>query len=257
MGMRKEILDDGVVVYRSAIPFMEDLVKTLQTSPHWEAWYDVGKQIAIPPYDRDMFFKGFPNKDLFISKLNGWEDSYFFRDRPEALNEFRWMELEDIFYNVSQDYLNTFPINDVPKPLWYRGGVNILTYETKGADEITTEAAGTVDYALPFHTDFHYPTAENPGLKPFLTITMYLNDDYEGGDIEYRILNKSQDDIRIEGTNMIDVATNEVIPGFNYQPKAGDVIVFPSRLPYYHGVKKVTSGQKLFIRTFWMYKKEE
>jgi hypothetical protein len=256
MGFRREILENGVIVYRSAIPFMEELVTVLKDSPYWEKWYDVGRQIAIPPYDRDMFFEGFPSEELFNSKLSGWSDSQFFRDKPKVLEEYRWMDLDDIFYKVSQDYLNTFPVHDVPEPLWYRGGVNILTYETKGTDEVTTEASGTIDYALPFHTDFHYPTADQEGLKPFLTITMYLNDDYEGGDIEYRIFNKSQDNIRIEGINMIDKDTGETVPGFNYKPKAGDIIVFPSRLPYYHGVKKVTRGQKLFIRTFWMYKKE-
>jgi hypothetical protein len=85
---------------------------------------------------------------------------------------------------------------------------------------------------------------------------MYLNDDYEGGDIEYRIIDKHYNHLRIEGETMIDTDTGEVVPGFNYKPRAGDIIIFPSKLPYYHGVKKVTKGQKLFLRTFWMYNPE-
>jgi hypothetical protein len=146
-----------------------------------------------------------------------------------------------------------FPIKNMPN--WERGGTNFLRYDAKGEDEVTTEASGTISYALPFHTDFDYPTADKPGLKPAITVTMYLNDDYEGGDIEYRIFNKSHEKILIEGTTMIDKDTDEIVPGFNYQPQAGDIIIFPSSLPYYHGVKKVTKGQKLFIRTFWMYRK--
>jgi hypothetical protein len=138
-------------------------------------------------------------------------------------------------------------------PNWYRGGVNILRYDAKDEGEVTTQAAGTVDYALPFHTDYHYQTAHLPGPKTEITVTMYFNDDYEGGDIEYRMFDKHYTHFRIQGINMIDSETNEVIPGFNYKPQAGDIIIFPSKLPFYHGVKKVTKGQKLFLRTFWTY----
>jgi hypothetical protein len=86
---------------------------------------------------------------------------------------------------------------------------------------------------------------------------MYFNDDYEGGDIEYRLFDKHFTHFRIEGDTMICTDTNEIVPGFNYKPQAGDIIIFPSKLPYYHGVKKVTKGQKLFLRTFWSYKPME
>jgi predicted 2-oxoglutarate/Fe(II)-dependent dioxygenase YbiX len=88
------------------------------------------------------------------------------------------------------------------------------------------------------------------GTKAEITVTMYLNDDYDGGDIEYRNYDKHFTHFRIEGDQMIEMETNKVIPGFNYKPQAGDIIIFPSKLPFYHGVKKVTKGQKLFLRTF-------
>jgi predicted 2-oxoglutarate/Fe(II)-dependent dioxygenase YbiX len=135
-------------------------------------------------------------------------------------------------------------------PNWFRGGVNFLKYNAKNENEITTEAAGTLNYSLPFHTDYYYPTAHKSGTKPEITVTMYFNDDYEGGDIEFRVFEKQYTHMRIEGNTMIDMDTKQVIEGFNYKPQAGDIIIFPSKLPFYHGVKKVTKGQKLLARTF-------
>ena len=67
----------------------------------------------------------------------------------------------------------------------------------------------------------------------------YLNDDYEGG-----------------GLSFLEEESGEVI---HYKPKAGDVVVFPSGDPitgasrYFHGVDKISSGDKYLVRTFWQY----
>jgi hypothetical protein len=249
--MQKDILADRIVVYRNAIPHKAELIKVLKESTYWEKWYDVGKQIPIPSDEYNFNFQAFPTKSEWDQKVGSWAQSSFFQRYPEALDTFKWMDLENAFYETTADYLKMFPIEDMQN--WYRGGTNVLRYDAKKEDEVTTEASGTLNYALPFHTDYHYPTAHLKGTKPALTVTMYLNDDYEGGDIEYRIFDKQYTHFRIEGTNMINLDTNETVPGFNYKPQSGDIIIFPSKLPFYHGVKKVTYGQKLFFRTFWMY----
>ena len=53
-------------------------------------------------------------------------------------------------------------------------------------------------------------------------------DDYDGGDICFYI-------------------NGDFV---NYKPKAGDILVFPSGMPYYHGVKTIRNGNKFFIRNF-------
>ena len=40
---------------------------------------------------------------------------------------------------------------------------------------------------------------------------------------------------------------------YNHKPKAGDILVFPSQEPYYHGVKTIKNGYKYFIRNFITY----
>ncbi len=87
------------------------------------------------------------------------------------------------------------------------------------------------------HTDFVRIEADMPGNKFAITCTMYLNDDYEGGDIDFIIKNNH----------------------ITYKPKAGDVLVFPSGHPdilsdghmYLHGVKRVKKADKYLIRCFY------
>ena len=84
------------------------------------------------------------------------------------------------------------------------------------------------EMTMQYHTDYIISERDMPGPKFLLTCTTYINDDYEGGDIEF------------------------VIDGvyYPYKPKAGDILVFPSTEPYFHGVRVITKGEKFFIRNF-------
>jgi hypothetical protein len=84
---------------------------------------------------------------------------------------------------------------------------------------------------MQYHTDFIQSQKDMPGEKFFITCTMYINDDYKGGDIEFFIDNKL----------------------INHKPVAGDILIFPSTQPYFHGVKTITDGNKFFIRNFVMH----
>jgi len=74
-----------------------------------------------------------------------------------------------------------------------------------------------------WHTDtgMRYPRA--------VSITVYFNDDYEGGEIEYKHF------------------------GISYKPKAGDVIVFCSDFPYLHRVVPVTKGTRYAAVNWFRY----
>jgi hypothetical protein len=89
------------------------------------------------------------------------------------------------------------------------------------------------DLAMQYHTDFVIVEKDMPGPKFFLTCTTYLNDDYDGGDIIFYI----------EGEE-------KVLP---YKPQAGDICVFPSEPPFFHGVKTIKNGEKFFVRNFISY----
>jgi hypothetical protein len=56
---------------------------------------------------------------------------------------------------------------------------------------------------------------------------LYLNGNFEGGELDFPYLN------------------------FTYKPYGGDLILFPSGVPYMHAAKPVTSGTKYSIVSWW------
>lgn len=86
-----------------------------------------------------------------------------------------------------------------------------------------------------FHTDYKVEAYNEPGGKKHTTAIFYLNDDYIGGEIAFLELD---DNLQIKWYD-------------EYKPQAGDVLVFSSMLPIYHGVKTVEQGNKYMLRTYW------
>lgn len=127
----------------------------------------------------------------------------------------------DTFYDVSRHYFNAL---DITLPSYIFKSFSLAKY-TEG---------GRMNY----HTDFQQDRVHFPGIKFHTTCLFYLNDDYEGGEISFAILNDSN-------TAIIDY--------FEYKPKQGDVLIFPSKDPFFHGVKPITKGNKYIIRTYWQY----
>lgn len=92
---------------------------------------------------------------------------------------------------------------------------------------------------MQYHTDYlvnqHFSRFENF----LLTCTVYINDNYDGGEIRFATMNG----------DFID-----------YKPEAGDIVIFPSgspiypaNEPYFHAVGMVKSGTKFLIRSFVKY----
>ena len=68
-------------------------------------------------------------------------------------------------------------------------------------------------------------------LIPSVSMVLYLNDNYEGGEIAF-----PKQNILIK-------------------PKAGSLIIFPSNKPYYHDPKPVIAGTKYMVPLFWFNSK--
>lgn len=67
----------------------------------------------------------------------------------------------------------------------------------------------------------------NDGDDPNISVVLYLNDDYEGGEINF-----PKQDVTIK-------------------PEAGSIVIFPSVDPYYHQSMPVVSGIKYMCPGFW------
>lgn len=89
-------------------------------------------------------------------------------------------------------------------------------------DFYTVQKYNTMAYMGP-HVDSIDKTSIN---SPTISIVVYLNDDYEGGEL--------------------------VFPeqGITIKPESGSMVIFPSYPPYYHDPKPVTSGDKYMSPVF-------
>jgi len=157
---------------------------------------------------------------------------------PQAMG---YLILQDAIGKAHFDYIEKWKdagdwTYDIPK--W-----DIFERETDNLDNMCLSSFEILqhklnlekDYTIGVHTDWHDHRKDEPGPKQILTYTIYINDDYEGGEIDF-----------------VDEATGNLIV---YKPKRGDVTVFPSGRPYWHGARAVTGGSnKVFIRTFGLYR---
>jgi hypothetical protein len=90
------------------------------------------------------------------------------------------------------------------------------------------------EFAINFHTDSHEHRIESPRQQQIITFTFYLNDNYEGGEVQF-----------------IDELNQKLI---TYKPKLGDITVFPAGPPYWHSAVSVKSGEnKYFFRLFMLW----
>lgn len=222
--MEKIVLYPRVNVYQNAIPNHKEYIELLERSQNeksshlftdWEDWYGFGIMMNL----------GMTNDHKYDKK---WDGSPLDLSNEYAIKQMNFLsDLDNIFFSITKDYIDQYSIT---LPNWHPSGFSICKYyETQKENHL----------AMHYHTDYVGANAEAPGLKFAITCTMYLNDNYEGG-----------------GLSFLEEETGDVI---DYKPKAGDVVVFPSGDPitgashYFHGVDKISNGDKYLIRTFWQY----
>jgi len=150
---------------------------------------------------------------------------------PVYMREKYFLEkTQEIFLQVTSQYLNNFGLSVGED--WVIMGPSFCKYTKSGKQIDSLEKDNLV---MGYHTDYY--KVEEADNEFALTCTMYLNDNYEGGEVCFKM----------EGEDYV------------YKPQAGDVMVFPSGHPdllsedgvCLHGVKKITEGLKYFVRIFY------
>lgn len=220
-----EIFDKNIYVYKNLItnPYkFVDILKYAEINPeksqifgNWSKWSFFGTYMDCnrlnieeqnildkKRYKEEIFYR---DQILDAFKIS---TSHFLKQHNLSVQK-NWIEMGPSFCRYNQDIYNGNTKDDIP-----------LTME--------------------YHTDYRFAEFDAPWPQFALTCTMYLNDDYEGGDVIFKLLGK--DEIKI------------------YKPKAGDVMVFPSGHPellsedgiYFHAVKTITKKDKYLIRYFYM-----
>ena len=212
-----EKLHPQVWVFRGAIDDPKTLMDKLQQLPNWKPWWVFGTindELGGP----DSTWENFPTPEQWQQHI----DDLRHTKHPELTST-----IDQYFYEATRLYVehHGFELDN-----WVHQTPSVCLYKS--------DAGVTDQMTMHYHTDWQPEKAEARGTKFRLTCTMYLNDDYDGGELAF-ILRENRDD-----------PSNDI--KFDYKPTAGDILVFPSTEPFYHGVKPLTNGERFFIRNFWL-----
>ena len=150
------------------------------------------------------------------------------------------LEMMQNFHLVTEDYIKRYNINvDLNEtsiddygnviPTWRWTGGTIGKYHISVDDH---------EVGMRYHSDYIREQGYAPGYKFVITCTIYFNDDYEGGEVDFAM-----------GDKLV-----------KYKPEAGDLLVFPSGhpdfltedgKPYLHGVMPSYNKNKFLSRMYW------
>jgi hypothetical protein len=210
-------IHDTVWVFKNAIENPQDYIDYFESKEDWKDWFTFGKQLEGPNFSVD--FSEFPTPAQ-------WEAQK--EDNPHDFSKSLHFEnkINDLFLHATKMYVEE---NNIDIDNWRYLGWNVAKYIPNTEEE----------YVMVHHTDYQREFSHNPGSKFAVTAVFYLNDNYTGGEVMFRFLDDN--DVSI------------IKEDYSYKPTAGDIVVFLSNHPHYHGVKAITEGQKYIIRTYWKY----
>lgn len=227
---------------------MYDIVKRIDTQDNqlfesWKEWYTFGMKVE----DFGIWFDRTKNETIPVTDIEP-------KNEIQEEQKYFITQLINGFHKVNNDYIKKFnvdvdlsatskPINPLPRgeaddfrtfeetvKTWRWTGPSLCKY--------FVDAGKGEDLEMNYHSDYIREPITTPGYKFAITTTTYINDDYEGGDLDFVIDNKL----------------------VGYKPKMGDFVVFPSGHPqiltedgkvYLHGVKNSYKTEKYFTRLYW------
>lgn len=242
--MKKFEVYDKVVVYRDIFS-EEDIDLIYNTIKKSETVIDV-KNFAKPEESSYFDYHGpepLEQDDLIIKSWSTWytygNKTFFSNNINKNLSEegkIQAIVREKILNGmkmVHNDYFNSYDKNSWPE---YAGKNFNIDQEIDGMvfadiEVLQHRINNDSEFTIDIHTDWHEQRQDWPGPKQIATYTFYLNDDYEGGEVDF-------------------ISENEKSMT-TFKPKKGDITAFPSGRPYWHSARAAHSGKnKLFIRIF-------
>lgn len=217
-----EKIHNTVWVFHNAIKNPQEVIDYFTKNTVWDDWYTFGKMIHATGHFFE--FNSFPTQEEWNSKN---DKNNFSNIKENKIVD----EINNVFYETTKLYVheNNVNLND-----WIFSGWNVAKYMPNPKDHSR--------YVMHHHTDYQRERSYEPGLQFGITAVFYLNDDYDGGEVEFRFVK--------------DESLEVVVEDYNYKPKAGDVVVFLSGHPHYHGVRPVSNGEKYIIRTYWRFNQD-
>lgn len=161
----------------------------------------------------------------------GTDKTIALSDDADEKNKYIFNTLQKAFDDVARDYAKSQGITDEPKLF--------PQYPIKKYQPGTYMGA-------------HFDQQEgDERLK--VSFVMYLNDDYEGGEISFTIASPEGVLKNSSPNPDFEIAEKEKNYTFAVKPKAGSIIVFPPSPPYHHTAHLVKSGEKIMIPQHWIH----
>jgi len=160
----------------------------------------------------------------------GTDKSISQSDPTDEKNTYIYSTLQKAFDDVARDYAASQGITDEPKlfPMY----------------PIKKYMAGT-------YMGAHFDQQEgDERLK--VSFVMYLNDDYQGGEISFTIASPGGVLQNASPHPDLEKASKDSYT-FAVKPKAGSIIVFPPSPPYHHTAHLVKSGFKYMVPQHWIH----
>jgi len=198
--MNREILEKNIFYYKNIIDRPDFIIKKLedpdtlagQYSPisQWKPWMSSDNAMLYGKY-REGYYS-----NRYVTSYYD-EEMLYIRDIFENAIK-KYVAEYSLSHNINAGFSDQFRINKY--------------FEGKGMGP---------------HVDNFFDEDQEAGTNLALSLVIYLNDDCEGGEIEF----KDQ--------------------GIILKPEAGSMIIFPSKKPYFHESKPVTKGFKYMSTGFW------
>jgi hypothetical protein len=230
--MDLEILEKNVYYYKNVIENPKEFVKLIEETE------DVAYRDYISEWDEwaacsgKHYVYGFEKK---IKDINNEENPNPYKKNVEKIEK----TINDAFYSVAKDYGEKVGETETPK-----------LFQTT---PIKKYKSGTF-------MGTHFDQQEGDDRLRY-SLVMYLNDDYEGGEISFTFAN----DYKTYGPLGNQVVLEQRRPpnsifsladpshmDIAIKPEPGSVIVFPSSAPYHHTAHLVVSGFKYMIPNHWI-----
>jgi predicted 2-oxoglutarate/Fe(II)-dependent dioxygenase YbiX len=194
--MEYEVLDLGLVYYKNVIPDPQFIIDTVNdvdarflNNEHGDAHTDVKPWTAWTYGDMTFNWQKF-----FPESKHVREDDYF-KNEVRQVSDMLYSSLDKAYEHYS-NVIYPFAANNIKSR---EQSIHLLRYEKGG----------------------HLPAHQDQGVSSrVLSSVMYLNDNYDGGEIEFKNSN------------------------VKLKPEAGSIIFFPSNFLYIHEVYPITNGAR-------------
>lgn len=220
----KVVVAPQIVIYKNIFKHSKELIDILNDErksiiSQWSTWYESG-------YRCGTLFKG-------IEFLES--DNDFVKKEKKYLKEFY-----EILEFIKKDYLSEFNQKNGIWPDFISDWNQLVNndidyYMDFFRYDINKIGVSENKLLMEYHVDEDEFLEEGQlkSIKNVATINVYLNNEYEGGEI-----------------CAYDSFTNK---SYSYKANPGDAVIMPSCSPFYHAVKRFTGGDRYFMRSFFKY----